>query len=416
MTLIFDERAKRPGQPGLHALIAGVSEYPNLPKADAQATPQSFGMRQLSSTALTAYKVFRWLVDHKQNFPVPLATCRLLLSPTPDEIEKIKIDAEPDLTEQFEKRRKGDPNSCACTLDNFIADSVAWRNDASSQQRNITLFYFAGHGVERNKGDAVLLLEGFGSPGGILRNAVDMNNIFNGMASADTRPNMAETQLYFVDACRDFLPAFKKIERPPATGVFDPELTGADRRRAPIFYAAAPGTQARAIPHDQTLFSKALLECLNGEAGELKDVEFKDKGFQEKWHISVHSLNRALAIKVNDWNKALGAEQDFILSGLVADTPICFLNNPPLVEVILEVDPLEALKFTKFQVLNDQGAPIVEEVPMPLNPHPYRSKWPAGFYTISVTIDPANPLFMNLVGSARPIMPPRVNRKVKVSP
>lgn len=397
MVLVFDKRNELQGQPGLHALIAGVSAYRYLPKENEPLAPENFGLRQLSSTALTAYKVYRWLLDHQQNFPVPLATCRLLLSPSPDEVA-----AEPNLN------GKGEP----CILENFLVAADDWRNDAGSHQGNMTFFYFAGHGVQRTKDDAVLLLEDFAERGGgPLRNAVDINNIFKGMAKSNTHPNIAQTQLYFVDACRDFLSAFKNFEPEDTTPVFRVQLSGEDKRTAPIFYAAAPGTKAIGIRREQTLFSKALFDCLNGDAGELKDVDG-----QERWHVSVHSLNRALKTKIDEWNNTLRAEQDFILSGQVADMPIHFLDRPPLVEVVLEVVPPDALNYTRVKALDDQGVPIPAPLPVPLNPHPYRCKWMAGYYTISAEIDPPDPRFVNFPGRARPFMPPCTMRKVKVIP
>src|SRR2546422_10325560 len=85
MTLIFDNRANLQGKPGLHALIAGVSAYPHLPAGTGTPAPDSFGMQQLSSTALSAYKMYRWLEGWQNRLRIPLATCRLLLSPSQDE-------------------------------------------------------------------------------------------------------------------------------------------------------------------------------------------------------------------------------------------------------------------------------------------------------------------------------------------
>lgn len=75
MTLIIDERAHLQGQPGFHAFIAGVSSYPHLPGGIGTPAPDSFGMQQLSSAALTAYKMYCWLVERQRKLPVPLATC-----------------------------------------------------------------------------------------------------------------------------------------------------------------------------------------------------------------------------------------------------------------------------------------------------------------------------------------------------
>src|SRR5205823_5326133 len=127
MSLVLDNRAGLAGKPGLHALIVGVSGYPHLPVPGAGAPPaEAFGMYQLSSTSLAAYRVYRWLLDEAQGLPVPLATCRLLLSPSADELA-----AEGHLAGL----------GSASTVDNFLVDAAGWRTDASSSDDNMTLFY-----------------------------------------------------------------------------------------------------------------------------------------------------------------------------------------------------------------------------------------------------------------------------------
>jgi len=389
------QRANLQGQPGLHALIVGVSAYSNLSKANEPLTPNSLGLRQLSSTTLSAYKIYRWLLDHQNALPVPLASCRLLLSPS-----ALEIAVEPEINDL------ADP----ATLENFLIQAKNWKKDASSNDDNMTLFYFAGHGAQQSRDDAVLLLEDFGDGiGGPLRNAVDINNIFKGMARSNQFHIIAQKQLYFVDACRDFLSAFRNFEPDDATQVFRIQQSGADTRVAPIFYAAAPGTSALAIPGEQTLFSKALIDCLNGDAGQFEEVEG-----QERWHVSVHSLCEALQLKIQELNTRFSAQQEFLPGGWWKDTAICFLNHPPLVEVELKVDPLEAVPCTRIATLESQGAGLI--IPFPLNPHPYRGAWPAGFYTLSAEIVPPAAPYININPFVRQIVPPRFSRTMRVIP
>lgn len=44
MTLIFDKRNELQGQPGLHALIAGVSSYPHLLGGTGIPAPESLAL------------------------------------------------------------------------------------------------------------------------------------------------------------------------------------------------------------------------------------------------------------------------------------------------------------------------------------------------------------------------------------
>ena len=80
MSLLFDKRAEiGANSPGVHALIIGVSQYPFL---DGGATPvaEPWGLGQLTSAAASAHAVFEWLKTAKMS--APLATCRVLLSPS----------------------------------------------------------------------------------------------------------------------------------------------------------------------------------------------------------------------------------------------------------------------------------------------------------------------------------------------
>src|SRR4051794_1449431 len=90
MTLLFDQRDQLQGRPGLHALIAGASFYRHLPGGGGAPAEKTYGLKQLSSTALTAYRVYQWILQRKDQLPVPLATVRLLLSPS-----QAELDAEP---------------------------------------------------------------------------------------------------------------------------------------------------------------------------------------------------------------------------------------------------------------------------------------------------------------------------------
>jgi hypothetical protein len=399
MIPVIDQRASLQGLPGLHALIVGISAYPYLPKENETST-RGLGMRQLSSAALTAYKMYRWLIDSQKRFPVELASCRLLLLPSSDEIV-----AEPNLNDLVR----------SCALNDFLNEVYEWRDDASSHPGNMTFFYFAGHGIQRTKDDAVLLLEDFADgKGSVLKNAVEMSNLFNGMASSTTKPKMARTQLYFVDSCRNLPSKFKSFEWMSTTPIFDIELGGTDNRLAPIFYASVPGGKAVGLKGKQTLFSKALLDCLNGAAGVPID---EDSYGKVEWGISIYSLSKALNVLIEDLNTLLGTQQECILSGLLADTKILSLNDPPLVDVVLEVDPLEALGFTKISVLDSHGR-LKWELQKPLNPHPYLDKWPAGTYIVKADIvsDKTNYLFPFVdYFYSRPVMPPHcLSWKVRV--
>jgi hypothetical protein len=99
------------------------------------------------------------------------------------------------------------------------------------------------------------------------------------------------------------------------------------------------------------------------------------------------------------------------------DFDILFLDQAPKVRVVLSVEPLDALKYTRINILDNGLKPLPELIPFPIPPkrHPYQSEWPAGYYTISAEIVPENPRFVKFPYKSIPVMPPRIKKKIKVT-
>ncbi|AGY59310.1 caspase family protein [Gloeobacter kilaueensis] len=396
--LLVDNRKILKGEPGFHALIVGISHYPHLPEGGGTPAPESFGMKQLSSTALSAFRFYRWLIDNQSTLPVPLATCRLLLSPSEQEIE-----AEPELAAILDRAGDG-------TLKSFLTALAEWRTDASTHKDGIALFYFAGHGVQASRQDSILLLENFGDGlGSALTNAVRSREIFDGMAFSANCPEIAQKQFYFIDACRNLPAKFKNFEKLNTTAPWDIELGGRDDRCAPIFYAAVADSKAYAIKGDQSIFSKALIQCLKNLAGTPPEQE-EDV---PRWRVTVNSLAKSLSDEISRLNALYKTDQECITNGLVKDAVICYLTAPPTVEIQLEVLPPGALASVHVQVCSEEDAEIWNLV-APVDPHPYRSQLPGGSYILRGKVDPPQPGLKNYtrIQLARP---PLARWQVKVA-
>jgi Caspase domain len=397
MTLVLDERANLKDGPGFHALIAGVSAYPHLSGGSGTPAVDSFGLRQLTSPALTAHKIYRWLIEHKSNLPVPLASVRMLLSPSESEKE-----VEPELDALQVDR---------CTRGNFVPEVRRWREDAMSHDENITFFYHVGHGIQLSRSESVLFLEDFGAPDApLMLNAVSVQHIYNGMAPpGDPQKEMARTQLYFIDASSLLPPAISQMSRLSPPDIFDIALGGLDDRRAPIFYASVPGSLAYAHSKKQTLFSEALLRCLNGEAA----VPSDNIHGEVQWGVSITSLMNGLTKIFSDVSEEYGIDQRLSVSGVGSDTIICYLDSPPPVKIILEIDPPSALPFMKIEILDDAGVSI-RTISAPITPHPYIFDLAAGIYIMKATMDPPVPGLKEVSPKTRLVMPPSVHWKLKV--
>jgi hypothetical protein len=167
------------------------------------------------------------------------------------------------------------------------------------------------------------------------------------------------------------------------TDAFDVELNSRDDRRAPIFYAAIPGTVAYGLRGEQTLFSKALLECLCGAGAEATE---EDQHGNVRWCVSVHSLDRALEATISALNAKLGADQEYTPGGSPRDADICYLDRPPEVDVTVQVDPRQAIDFGKLEIRDFRDQPIIEL--SPIIPYPWRRTLAAGNYKFNVLFDP----------------------------
>ena len=388
MSLLYDDRAAIGANPGVHAFIIGVSHYPFL-AGGANAVADPWDLRQLTSSAASAHKIFEWIKTAR--LPVPLVTCRVLLSPSPSEPHLAGVADE-------------------ATFDNVFADAHAWREDARTHAANITFFYFAGHGVQRDKEDAVLCLHDFRQPPATapaLRRTIDLATLRAGLSPSTTQPNIARTQFYFVDACRE-QPAQTKNFKDLKTGdLWDIELDGQDDRSSPIFYASVSNHVAGAIPGVQTLFSKALLACLEGEAG---DSLGEDAAGNPEWGVTIESLNAALLQKVDELNRDLGGDQNYTTGGQFRPARVCLLQSPPKVTVVLEVDPEDASQLGRLVITgNDEVAKVYDP---PLT-QPLEETLEAGLYRVELSFTPPAPPFVNRM-RLKEARAPRITWKVKV--
>lgn len=346
----------------LHALIVGVSAYPHLPGGDGVPGPD-YEMGQLTASAASAAAVKDWLEAAGERLAAPLESVRLLLSPSAVEIESDRrlADAEP------------------ATRESFRRAALAWREDCASDPDNVAFFYFAGHGVVRTRWEFVLLLSDFADAlGNPLFNAVDVNNLFGGMAPTVSRPSMARTQLWFFDSCRVFPSQFDHFETLTVPGVFEVEMPDSDRRCAPVYFGASQGGAAYAVPGGRTLFSRALLEGLDSAGGEKLEGE-------NRWVVTAGSLLRGMQAAVDRINAEEDGDQVITGGGIGEhlDRQIVELSDVPTVDVRLELVPAHRAAKVTLAFHGPDGEP--KDVPIPLEPNPFRDRWQAGSYRLQTT-------------------------------
>jgi hypothetical protein len=340
--------------PRTHALVLGVSAYPHLIDGTAVDT---FGLQPLRSAAASAWTFARWLAGTYSSPSAPLATVRLLLGPSDDETAKF-----PDF-----------PDVPRPTRANVEEALFAWRQDCSLRAEDTAILYVAGHGVMLSKDEGgIVLLEDFADPvRPKLANSLDVPSVRRGLAG----PTVAQRQFFFVDACAVRPEAVKDLELRGGVGLDAP--LEAPPSVAPVYSSAAPGTLALGAPGKGTLFSQALIECLDGLASG------PDRAGQ--WVVTDTSLVGPLRDRVMELAGQHEEEQVSTAGGTFGHVLLHQLAAGPALEVSLSVEPGEAAPFC-FARLNDgDGGTIVERSSLQ---EPLVATVPAGLYMVDVSIDP----------------------------
>jgi hypothetical protein len=391
---VFDRTAALGDGPKLHAFIAGVSAYEHLPKPGTLVP--GLGLTQLDTAARSAWRVYQWLLAHQDDLSARLATVHLLLTPNADELAAV-----PELA-----AFGGDGNRCS--RGNFEADAMSWRELANGE--DLALFYFAGHGIQRSRRDGILLLDDFKATGPLLAKAVEVNNLVDGLAIGATF-HIPRRQLFFIDSCRVQPAALDKldVDSQHAPILWDvPKLAAGapDDRDLAVYYAAMPGAKAYARPGEESLFSTALVACLDGAAAQLDDDE--DAG-RVPWVITAESLAATLRdhfplLARTDEKEVAQAVQP--VPQLKTDILLRTLPAPPPVAIEVTIDPPDALGVTAIAIesLADQQR---MEFPPPVTPHPLQRELAGGAYRVNAEItDPASG-FRSFVGQPHVLRPPR---------
>lgn len=334
-------------------MIVGVSEYTHLPEPDPVPDPETgFGMVRLASPALSAYRLFQWLrriqAEGELHLAAPLKTCRLLIAPS-----TLEMEAEPELRQIGAERP---------TYRAFAKAASEWRRDASDDKQNISLFFFGGHGVRTHSEDSVLTMVDFGEPDvPEMRNCVKTSNLQVGMASTGSRPNMAQTQFYFVDACRNMPEEMRRFAPMDVPPVWDVELNDqVDTRTRPIYFSAAPGQLAHGRRGKTSYFCEGLLHALSRAAESKEDPA---RPGMERWVVTPTALGNGITRFVR---RSFGlAEADFFvdLRGVQGDSPLVSLEAPPIVDIDIDVQPPDLAGQARIALLDGSTLTAADGIP-----------------------------------------------------
>ncbi|MBI1408098.1 MAG: hypothetical protein GC145_18450 [Caulobacter sp.] len=246
---VWRDDAMDPRDKGAHLLIAGISHYPHLDGGGPRVGNHA-GMGQLAVSARTALRLFAWLRDQGQFSGAPIASCRLLISPSPDEMEEAA-----DLAQN---------HFLPGNFDDFASALKGWGQaifQATGPGENTAMLFFSGHGLEMF-GEQILLARDAmdpDSPNG-RANAVEVDHLVRAL-----RGFGISRAFLFLDACRNDSSTVRALgiegqrvlkalaePRPPPTAV--PCLKATGSRQFAYQVAGDPAT----------FFGQGLLESLEG--------------------------------------------------------------------------------------------------------------------------------------------------------
>ena len=240
-----------------------MADYPHLNGGDStRLAADPLGLSQITTPRYTAPAISDWLRTSYKNPTCELGSIEVLVSPSsPINSPTGSVQAE------------------AATKQNIKNAFNMWEKRCSKQADTIAFFYFCGHGL--SKTDQFLLPENFGDPSS--PNQWDNCINFSGMR-VGMRKCAAQTQLFFVDACRETPFGVLTALNVSGDSLITASITDTVSCSA-AYYATANGKQAFGPDKDVSYFGQALVSCLGGVAA------LDSMG---KWVVDTYSLGNAL--------------------------------------------------------------------------------------------------------------------------
>jgi hypothetical protein len=309
----------------MHALVAGVGAYTYLKGGvrPSAGWPGEY-LGQLTSPPRSAEAVGRWLLRMQTTDPVkPLGSLEMVVSPSlrlvtgPDDGARVDVEVE------------------AATLNRLQKSLDRWYKRCDSNQENVALFYFAGHGIQTDT--LTLLMEDAGK--NRLRffdQAFDFNGLYESMAWCG-----AEVQCYFVDACRT------RPEQDKWRKVKPRQLIHAEfkilYRDAPMIFSTVEGQAAYGRRGECTEFTTALLEALDRCGAERSMHE-------GTWQVTTESIGKAIRALLERGSQLPALFQN---DGSARGGAIRTLLGDPLVPFRLSCRPEDALAVASMQLIED---------------------------------------------------------------
>jgi hypothetical protein len=322
--------------PKTHVLAIGVGKYPHLMDGTGRRAQDPLGLGQLTSPPLSVKAFIEWCSAPELD-PGAIGFC----NPTASlgSIEAV-VSSDPPLVIQTPR---GPIQLDAATLDNIRNAFEMWLNRVASNDANVGIFYFCGHGVM--VANHYLLAEDFGESD--LRpweRAFDITNTLRGIER-----QVKGALYFFIDAC-------KAISRDMAlTLAADPvPLAAVDLKKSVVrSYAArigatGEGELAFAAAGKVSRYTDALLTAMSGYCG------IRMAGMQT-WDVDGETLASAVRRLLDNRNDPTVPQQviDQAISG--TSVPLLRVGKPPKVKVKIDLSPEQKRSLALMYLLSAKG-------------------------------------------------------------
>lgn len=274
------------------ALVIGASRYPALAPRPGFARQETYGLSELSVSALTAFRFANWLQPPTRLPGSPAVRCWLLASPTAAEIE-----AEPALADAQDATF----DNCAAAIREW--DAAARALSAAQASASRLVFFYSGHGLERVLDEQLLLPSDY-LEDGLVNRAINVRDLRQALASC----GVAE-QLFLLDACRNDHTRLRELGLSlTGTQVLNPvgSFKAHPDLDSPVFYGTATGQQAfgpRSVAQGLTLFGQALLSGVSMPPADMLDRR------SDRCRVVTHGLQEYMNARIAQLLKDYGSKQ-----------------------------------------------------------------------------------------------------------
>ena len=381
MALVFENNT---AGPKTHVFIIGVGGYPFLSggaQEPAQLNSQVQMLGQLTSPPRSALAFRDFILELEQGNDMqlaqPLGSIELLVSPSP---------SEPDAGSPGEAFEES-------TFANITQRYNEWRARCDQDPNNVAVFFFSGHGVEKN--DHYILPSDFGS------NAV--NPWINSICIDKTRRGFhqcaAQTQCFFIDSCRQ-ITADMLQQNLPEIYLENPNFFAADCEHDLTVKAAAHNEKAFGPRKKPSYFTQAIIRALSGDAAT------KEAG---QWTVNSSEISTKKITEILNFVKPDQGDKQRAKSQTGGGTTLVVHNGIPQSHLTITCNPEVANSEAVLSYLNIDTQ--VNDSRVQLSANPWELHVPAGIYVLSAQFNNAN---FNNGNESISVEPPSAKGKILV--